>query len=132
MKYSYTYSGSQAAFVFSGLAVLPAGVPTMLEEDKHKQLSKNKFAKHLIEAGELEVQEIDEPVEPKSTGKTGGRGTGGKGKQNDASADAAKAADDAHNAVLQAVKAELKELEVTFNDDESLDQLEAKLAQAKE
>ncbi len=33
---------------------------------------------------------------------------------------------------LAAVKAELTELEVTFSDDETLEQLQAKLAQAKE
>lgn len=129
MKYSYTYSGPQAAFVFSGLAVLPAGIPTLVEEDKHKQLSKNNFAKHLMDTGELDVQEIDEPVEPKSTVKTGGRGNGGKGKQNDAAGDQTKGTDEV---ALAAVKAELKELNVTFGDDESLEQLEAKLAQAKE
>lgn len=129
MKYSYTYSGSQAAFVFSGLAVLPAGIPTLVEEDKHKQLSKNKFAKHLIDTGELDVQEIDEPVEPKSTVKTGGRGNGGKGKQNDGEGDQSKGTDEA---ALAAVKAELTALEVTFSDDESLEQLQAKLAQVKE
>lgn len=129
MKYSYTYSGSQAAFVFSGLAVLPAGIPTLVEEDKHKQLSKNKFAKHLINAGELDVQEIDEPDEHKSTVKTGGRGTGGKGKQNDTAGDQTKGTDEA---ALAAVKAELTALEVTFSDDETLEQLQAKLDQAKE
>lgn len=133
MKYSYTYSGSQAAFVFSGVAVLPVGVPTLIDEESHKKLSKNKFAKHLIEVGEIDVQEIDEPSEPKSSGKTSGRGAGGgKGKQNDAAADAAKAADEAQKATLDAVKAELKELGVAFSEDESLEQLEAKLAQAKE
>ncbi|RSE33385.1 hypothetical protein [Acinetobacter junii] len=129
MKYSYTYSGSQAAFVFSGLAVLPAGIPTLVEEDKHKQLSKNKFAKHLIDTGELDVQEIDEPVEPKSTVKTGGRGNGGKGKQSDGEGDQSKVTDEA---VLAAVTAELTALEVTFSDDETLEQLQAKLDQAKE
>ncbi|WP_339352191.1 hypothetical protein [Acinetobacter beijerinckii] len=132
MKYSYTYSGSQAAFVFSGLAVFPAGVSTLIDADIHKKLQDNKFAQHLIESGEIDVQEIDVPSESKSAGKTGGRGTTGKGKQNDAAADAAKAADDAQKAALESIKAELKELEVTFSDDESLEQLQAKLAQARE
>ncbi|EOR08658.1 hypothetical protein F896_01184 [Acinetobacter genomosp. 15BJ] len=132
MKYSYTYSGSQAAFVFSGLAVLPAGVPTSIDADIHKKLQDNKFAQHLIESGEIDVQEIDEPGEPKSPGRTGGRSTGGKGKQNDTATNAAKAADDAQKATLDAAKAELKELDVTFSDDETLEQLQAKLAQAKE
>ncbi|HCA5150951.1 TPA: hypothetical protein MW187_002525 [Acinetobacter baumannii] len=127
MKYSYIYSGLQAAFVFSGIAVLPTGTPTLVDEDAHKKLTKNKFAKHLIDIGELEVQEIPDE-EPKAGGKTGGRGGKG-GKQNDAAGDAAKAAEEA---ALSTVKAELTELEVTFSDDETLEQLQAKLAQAKE
>lgn len=127
MKYSYIYSGLQAAFVFSGIAVLPTGTPTLVDEEAHKKLTKNKFAKHLIDIGELEVQEIAED-EPKTAGKTGGRGGKG-GKQTDAAGDAAKAAEEA---ALATVKAELTELEVTFSDDETLEQLQAKLAQAKE
>ncbi|QCA00769.1 hypothetical protein [Acinetobacter nosocomialis] len=127
MKYSYIYSGLQAAFVFSGIAVLPTGTPTLVDEEAHKKLTKNKFAKHLIDIGELEVQEIPDD-EPKAAGKTGGRG-GKSGKQNDAAGDAAKAAEEA---ALAAVKTELTELEVTFSDDETLEQLKAKLAQAKE
>ena len=127
MKYSYIYSGLQAAFVFSGIAVLPTGTPTLVDEESHKKLSKNKFAKHLIDIGELEVQEIAED-EPKTAGKTGGRGGKG-GKQNDAAGDQQKAADEA---ALAAVKAELTNLEVTFSDDETLEQLQAKLDQAKE
>ncbi|HCA5146724.1 TPA: hypothetical protein MW178_001930 [Acinetobacter baumannii] len=127
MKYSYIYSGLQAAFVFSGIAVLPTGTPTLVDEEAHKKLTKNKFAKHLIDIGELEVQQIAED-EPKTAGKTGGRGGKG-GKQTDAAGDAAKAAEEA---ALTTVKAELTELEVTFSDDETLEQLQAKLAQAKE
>ncbi len=127
MKYSYIYSGLQAAFVFSGIAVLPTGTPTLVDEEAHKKLTKNKFAKHLIDIGELEVQEIAE-VEPKTAGKTGGRGGKG-GKQNDAAGEQQKPTDEA---ALAAVKAELTELEVTFSDDETLEQLQAKLAQAKE
>lgn len=98
-----------------------------MDEEAHKKLSKNKFAKHLIDIGELEVQEIPDD-EPKTTGKTGGRGGKG-GKQNDSAGDAAKTAEEA---ALAAVKAELTALEVTFSDDETLEQLQAKLAQAKE
>ncbi|AYX87987.1 hypothetical protein EGX84_16330 [Acinetobacter baumannii] len=127
MKYSYIYSGLQAAFVFSGIAVLPTGTPTLVDEEAHKKLSKNKFAKHLINIGELEVQEIPDD-EPKATGKTGGRGGKG-GKQNDAAGEQQKPTDED---ALAAVKAELTALEVTFSDDETLDQLQAKLAQAKE
>lgn len=127
MKYSYIYSGLQAAFVFSGIAVLPTGTPTLVDEDAHKKLTKNKFAKHLIDIGELEVQEIPDD-EPKAAGKTGGRGGKG-GKQNDAAGEQQKATDEA---ALAAVKAELTALEITFSDDETLEQLQAKLAQAKE
>ncbi|MDC5522237.1 hypothetical protein NRA58_17770 [Acinetobacter baumannii] len=127
MKYSYIYSGLQAAFVFSGIAVLPTGTPTLVDEEAHKKLTKNKFAKHLIDIGELEVQEIAED-EPKTAGKTGGRGGKG-GKQNDAAGEQQKPTDEA---ALAAVKAELTELDVTFSDDETLEQLQAKLAQAKE
>ncbi|HFE8668038.1 TPA: hypothetical protein ACGAPI_003614 [Acinetobacter baumannii] len=127
MKYSYIYSGLQAAFVFSGIAVLPTGTPTLVDEEAHKRLSKNKFAKHLINIGELEVQEIPDD-EPKATSKTGGRGGKG-GKQNDAAGEQQKPTDED---ALAAVKAELTALEVTFSDDETLEQLQAKLAQAKE
>ena len=129
MKYSYLYSGLQAAFVFSGLAVLPTGVPTSVDEDVHKTLSKNKFAKHLIDSGDLTVTEIAEDVVTKAAGKgsTGGRGKGGK--QDGAATDAAKAAEDSP---LATVQAELTELGITFADDETLEQLQAKLAQAKE
>lgn len=127
MKYSYIYSGLQAAFVFSGIAVLPTGIPTLVDEEAHKKLSKNKFAKHLIDIGELEVQEIADE-EPKAAGKTGGRGGKG-GKSNDTAGEQQKAADEA---TLAAVKAELAALEVTFSEDETLEQLQAKLAQAKE
>ncbi|WP_258584080.1 hypothetical protein [Acinetobacter baumannii] len=127
MKYSYIYSGLQAAFVFSGIAVLPTGTPTLVDEEAHKKLSKNKFAKHLINIGELEVQEIPDE-EPKAGGKTGGRGGKG-GKQNNAAGEQQKPTDED---ALAAVKAELTALEVTFSDDETLEQLQAKLAQAKE
>lgn len=127
MKYTYIYSGLQAAFVFSGIAVLPTGTPTLVDEEAHKKLTKNKFAKHLIDIGELEVQEIAED-EPKTAGKTGGRGGKG-GKQNDAAGEQQKPTDED---ALAAVKAELTALEVTFSDDETLEQLQAKLAQAKE
>ncbi|MDC5097756.1 hypothetical protein ACT4VM_07140 [Acinetobacter baumannii] len=127
MKYSYIYSGLQAAFVFSGIAVLPTGTPTLVDEEAHKKLTKNKFAKHLIDIGELEVQEIAED-EPKTAGKTGGRGGKG-GKQNDAAGEQQKPTDEA---ALAAVKAELTALEVTFSEDETFEQLQAKLDQAKE
>ncbi|MEB6670638.1 hypothetical protein [Acinetobacter pittii] len=123
-KYSYTYSGSNAAFVFAGVATLPAGIAVVLEAAQHKELQKNKFAKHLVEAGDLDIQEVADD-ETKAAGRTGGKG----GKQNDAAGDQSKGNDEA---ALAAVKAELTALEVTFSDDETLEQLQAKLDQAKE
>ncbi|HEO1845404.1 hypothetical protein [Acinetobacter nosocomialis] len=121
-----TYSGSQAAFSFDGIQV-GQGQTVQVSASDLTRISKGKAFKSLVEKGELEVLEIPDE-EPKSTGKTGGRGGKG-GKQNDAAGDAAKAAEEA---ALAAVKAELTELEVTFSDDETLEQLQAKLAQAKE
>lgn len=126
MKYSYLYSGSNAAFVFSDLATFSNGVAALVDEDVHKQLQKNKFAKHLLETGELEVEEIADD-EPKAAPKSGRGGKGGK--QNDAATDAAKAAGET---ALAAVKSELTGLGITFSEDESLEQLQAKLSQAKE
>lgn len=123
-KYSYTYSGSNAAFVFAGVATLPAGIAVALEAAQHKELQKNKFAKHLVESGDLDIQEVADE-ETKAAGRTGGKG----GKQNNADGDQSKGTDEA---ALAAVKAELAALEVTFSDDETLEQLQAKLAQAKE
>jgi hypothetical protein len=121
-----TYSGSQAAFSFDGIQVGKDQTVEVSTED-FTRISKGKAFKSLLEKGELEVQEIPDD-EPKTAGKTGGRGGKG-GKQNDAASDAAKAADEA---ALAAVKAELTKLEVTFSDDETLEQLQAKLDQAKE
>ncbi|HCA5279402.1 TPA: hypothetical protein ACSIR7_001448 [Acinetobacter baumannii] len=123
-KYSYTYSGSNAAFVFAGVATLPAGIAVALEAAQHKELQKNKFAKYLVESGELEILEIPEE-ETKAAGRTGGKG----GKQNHADGDQSKGTDEA---ALAAVKAELTALEVTFSEDETFEQLQAKLDQAKE
>ncbi|MFL1413262.1 hypothetical protein ACJOY7_11155 [Acinetobacter baumannii] len=121
-----TYSGSQAAFSFDGIQV-GQGQTVQVSASDLTRISKGKAFKSLVEKGELEVQEIPDE-EPKTGGKTGGRGGKG-GKQNDAAGDAAKAAEEA---ALATVKAELTELEVTFSDDETLEQLQAKLAQAKE
>jgi hypothetical protein len=119
-----TYSGSQAAFSFDGIQVGKSQTVEVSTED-FTRISKGKAFKSLVKKGELDIQEIPDD-EPK--GKTGGRGGKG-GKQTDAASDAAKAADEA---ALAAVKAELAALEVTFSDDETLEQLQAKLAQAKE
>ncbi|ENT8388620.1 hypothetical protein ACFGDX_001833 [Acinetobacter baumannii] len=121
-----TYSGSQAAFSFDGIQV-GQGQTVQVSAADLTRISKGKAFKSLVEKGELEVQEIAED-EPKAAGKTGGRGGKG-GKQNDAAGEQQKATDED---ALAAVKAELTELEVTFSDDETLEQLQAKLAQAKE
>ncbi|AOA58270.1 hypothetical protein [Acinetobacter larvae] len=118
MRYSYTYSGPQAAFILSGVCVLPAGVAVMLEDKEHKSLAKNKFVEHLLEVGELTITEVEEP---KATG--GRRGSGNtKG---------AKPAD-AAGTELNEVRAALKDLDIMYADDEALEQLQAKLAQATE
>ncbi|MGX7922207.1 hypothetical protein D3X26_09135 [Acinetobacter baumannii] len=121
-----TYSGSQAAFSFDGIQV-GQGQTVQVSASDLTRISKGKAFKSLVEKGELEVQEIAED-EPKTAGKTGGRGGKG-GKQNDAAGEQQKPTDEA---ALAAVKAELTALEVTFSDDETLEQLQAKLAQAKE
>ncbi|MDC5207193.1 hypothetical protein NRA21_04510 [Acinetobacter baumannii] len=121
-----TYSGSQAAFSFDGIQV-GQGQTVQVSAADLTRISKAKAFKSLVEKGDLEIQEIPDE-EPKAGGKTSGRGGKG-GKQNDAAGDAAKAAEEA---ALATVKAELTELEVTFSDDETLEQLQAKLAQAKE
>ncbi|HEN9525238.1 hypothetical protein I0P11_13815 [Acinetobacter baumannii] len=121
-----TYSGSQAAFSFDGIQV-GQGQTVQVSASDLTRISKGKAFKSLVEKGELEVQEIPDE-EPKAGGKTGGRGGKG-GKQNDAAGEQQKATDEA---ALAAVKAELTALEVTFSDDETLEQLQAKLAQAKE
>lgn len=126
-KYSYTYSGSNAAFVFAGVATLPTGIAVALEADQHKVLQKNKFAKHLIDEGELTVEEIVELAESKPA--SGGRGKGaqsskpneGKGK-GDESKGGELTIDEARKA--------LTDLEITFSEDETLEQLQAKLTQA--
>ncbi|MFH4311935.1 hypothetical protein WAJ68_19745 [Acinetobacter baumannii] len=121
-----TYSGSQAAFSFDGIQV-GQGQTVQVSATDLTRISKGKAFKSLVEKGELEVQEIAED-EPKTAGKTGGRGGKG-GKQNDAAGEQQKPTDED---ALAAVKAELTALEVTFSDDETLEQLQAKLAQAKE
>ncbi|MDC5578908.1 hypothetical protein OHX09_12410 [Acinetobacter baumannii] len=121
-----TYSGSQAAFSFDGIHV-GQGQTVQVSAADLTRISKGKAFKSLVDKGELEVQEIPDE-EPKAGGKTGGRGGKG-GKQNNAVDDQQKATDEA---ALAAVKADLTALEVTFSEDETLEQLQAKLAQAKE
>ena len=126
-KYSYTYSGSNAAFVFAGIATLPTGIAVLLEADQHKALQKNKFAKHLIDAAELSIEEVAEvgdskPASGRGKGAQSGKTDDGKGK--DESKPAELTIDDVRKA--------LTDLEITFAEDETLEQLQEKLAQATE
>jgi len=127
-KYSYKYSGSNAAFVFAGVATLPTGIAIALEADQHKALQKNKFAKHLIDAGELSIEEIAEvgdskPASGRGKGAQAGKPDDGKGK-----GDKSKGTD----LTIDDVRKALTDLEITFAEDETLEQLQEKLAQATE
>ena len=127
-KYSYKYSGSNAAFVFAGVATLPTGIAIALEADQHKALQKNKFAKHLIDAGELSIEEIAEvgdskPASGRGKGAQAGKPDDGKGK-----GDKSKGTD----LTIDDVRKALTDLEITFTEDETIEQLQAKLAQATE
>lgn len=127
-KYSYTYSGSNAAFVFAGLATLPKGIAVAIEATQHKALQKNKFAKHLIDAGELSFEEIAEVGDSKPA--SGGRGKGAQAGKNDDG----KGKNESKPAELTIddVRKALTDLEITFAEDETLEQLQEKLAQATE
>ena len=127
-KYLYTYSGSNAAFVFAGVATLPTGIAIALEADQHKVLQKNKFAKHLIDVGELSIEEIAEvgdskPASGRGKGAQAGKPDDGKGK-----GDKSKGTD----LTIDDVRKALTDLEITFTEDETLEQLQEKLAQATE
>ena len=127
-KYSYTYSGSNAAFVFAGVATLPTGIAIALEADQHKVLQKNKFAKHLIDVGELSIEEIAEvgdskPASGRGKGAQAGKPDDGKGK-----GDKSKGGE----LTIDEVRKALTDLEITFTEDETLEQLQAKLTQATE
>ena len=125
-KYSYTYSGSNAAFVFAGLVTLPKGIAVVVEANHHKALQKNKFAKHLIDAGELAVEEVAEVGDSKPAS---GRGKGAQsGKDDGKGKDESKPAE----LTIDEVRKALTDLEITFTEDETLEQLQAKLTQATE
>ncbi|KGT48882.1 hypothetical protein [Acinetobacter sp. HR7] len=125
-KYSYTYSGSNAAFVFAGLVTLPKGIAVVVEANHHKALQKNKFAKHLIDAGELTIEEIAEVGDSKPAS---GRGKGAQsGKDDGKGKDESKPAE----LTIDDVRKALTDLEITFAEDETLEQLQEKLAQATE
>lgn len=126
-KYSYTYSGSNAAFVFAGIATLPTDIAVLLEADQHKALQKNKFAKHLIDAGELVIEEVAEvgdskPASGRGKGAQSGKTDEGKGKDESKTPEL----------TIDDVRKALTDLEITFAEDETLEQLQEKLAQATE
>ena len=127
-KYSYTYSGSNAAFVFSGLATLPKGFAVVIESNQHKVLQKNKFAKHLIDAGELNFEEIAEVGDTKPT--LGGRGKGAQSGKDDSKGKGNEST--GADLTIDDVRKALTDLEITFAEDETLEQLQAKLTQATE
>lgn len=127
-KYSYKYSGSNAAFVFAGVATLPTGIAVLLEADQHKALQKNKFAKHLIDAGELSIEEIAEVGDSKSASGRGKGAQAGKPDDGKGKGDKSKGTD----LTIDDVRKALTDLEITFAEDEALEQLQEKLAQATE
>lgn len=122
MSYSYTYSGQQAAFILSGVCVLPAGIAVIIEDDAHKALTNNKFVKHLLDADELTITEQKESKTP--TGRNGRGGNSKGAKPTDTPPD--------QNSELEDARTALKELGIMYADDETLEQLQAKLAQATE
>ena len=127
-KYSYTYSGSNAAFVFAGVATLPTGIAIALEADQHKVLQKNKFAKHLIDVGELSIEEIAEVGDSKPASGRGKGAQAGKPDDGKGNGDKSKGTD----LTIDDVRKALTDLEITFAEDETLEQLQEKLAQATE
>lgn len=127
-KYSYKYSGSNAAFVFAGVATLPTGIAIALEADQHKALQKNKFAKHLIDAGELSIEEIAEVGDSKPASGRGKGAQAGKPDDSKGKGDKSKGTD----LTIDDVRKALTDLGITFTEDETLEQLQAKLTQATE
>ncbi|MFW2160837.1 hypothetical protein ACG93T_05555 [Acinetobacter beijerinckii] len=112
----YTYQGEMgrvSARTAAGPVVLPKGVEVEITDDQHEALANHPAFTALQESGELIVSEVKKT---KSGPKTG------------AAAEAAKAAEDAK---IAEIKAKLTELNVEFGEDESLKDLQAKLAAAK-
>ena len=120
-KYSYTYSGSNAAFIFAGVCTLPAGIAVLIDPGQHKVLQKNKFALHLLEVEELAIEEIADDSKPTSRGRGANKSDSDKG-------DASKA----NVLTIDDVRKALTDLDIKYADDETLEQLQAKLTQATE
>ena len=120
-KYLYTYSGSNAAFIFAGVCTLPAGIAVSIEADQHKALQKNKFAKHLLDIGELAIEEIADDSKPTGRGRGANKSDLDKG-------DTSKV----NVLTIDDVRKALTDLDITYADDETVEQLQAKLTQATE
>ncbi|OTG94996.1 hypothetical protein [Acinetobacter sp. ANC 3832] len=104
------YSGSQAAFSFDGVQIGKGQTIDVSVADL-KRISKGKAFSALLESGDITIGE-----EAKQKSSAGGKGSN-ENKLDDA---------------LANVKAELTEMGITFADDEAIEQLQAKLVQAKE
>lgn len=120
-KYSYTYSGSNAAFIFAGVCTLPTGIAVSIEADQHKALQKNKFAKHLLDIDELAIEEIADDSKPTGRGRGANKSDLDKG-------DTSKV----NVLTIDDVRKALTDLDITYADDETVEQLQAKLTQATE
>lgn len=120
-QYSYKYSGVQAAFILAGFCTLPAGVAVTVDDKAHKALAKNKFVKHLVDSGELVIEEAQE-AKPTGRGVKGSQGS--KADKTDAGKEGGNELDD--------VRTALTDLEITFTDEETIDELKTKLAQVTE
>jgi len=105
-----TYSGLQAAFSFDGIQVGKDQTIEISATDL-KKISSGKVFKTLLESGDVSITEDSKTKSTGSKVKDDGKGD---------------------DAALVAVKGELTQLGITFTDDETLEQLQAKLIQAKE
>lgn len=105
-----TYSGLQAAFSFDGIQVGKDQTIEITATDL-KKISSGKVFKTLLESGDVSITEDSKTKSTGSKAKDDGKG---------------------EDAALVAVKADLTKLGITFADDETLEQLQAKLAQVKE
>ncbi|WP_343620866.1 hypothetical protein [Acinetobacter proteolyticus] len=112
----YTYQGEMgriSARTAAGPVVLPKGEEVELTDEQHEALANHPVFTTLEKSGELTVTDVKKS-------KSGAKGG--------AAAEAAKAAEDAK---FSEIKAKLTELNVEFSEDDSLKDLQAKLAQAK-
>ena len=110
----YTYQGEHgrlSARTKFGAVVLLKGVEVEITDEQHEALANHPVFTALEKSGELTISEVKK-TKPSSKADTA----------------AAKAKREAE---LAEVKAKLTELNVEFSDDESLEDLQAKLAAAK-